>query len=154
MSRLTRNLARGALAGAAGTTALNAVTYLDMALRGRGASGTPERTVETMAAKAGIDIPGDEETAQHRVSGLGPMLGIAAGVGTGAALGVLQTGWRPPLAIGALLATAGAMMAGDGPMTAMGVTDPTSWSPADWVADALPHGVYGVVTAATLRLLT
>ena len=36
---------RGAAAGAAGTTALNVVTYLDMAVRGRPASSTPERTV-------------------------------------------------------------------------------------------------------------
>ncbi|HVX54154.1 hypothetical protein [Nocardioides sp.] len=152
--RLIRSLACGALAGAAGTTALNAATYLDMAIRGRGSSSTPERTVETMAARAGVGIPGDEETAQNRVAGLGPMLGIAAGIGTGAALGVLHAAWRPPLPVGAVLATAGAMAASDAPMAAMGVTDPTSWSPADWAADALPHGVYGVVTAATLRLLT
>lgn len=152
--RLLRNLACGALAGAAGTTALNAATYLDMAIRGRGASSTPEQTVQTMAEKAGVGIPGDEETTQNRVAGLGPMLGIAAGVGTGAALGLVHTGWRPPLLIGAALATAGAMAAGDAPMAALGVTDPTSWPPADWVADAIPHGVYGVVTAATLRLLT
>ena len=37
---------RGAAAGAAGTTALNVVTYLDMAIRGRPASDTPERSVE------------------------------------------------------------------------------------------------------------
>ena len=36
----TRLLA-GIAAGAAGTTALNATTYLDMALRGRPASRTP-----------------------------------------------------------------------------------------------------------------
>jgi hypothetical protein len=33
-----KGLARGAAAGAAGTTALNAVTYLDMAVRARPAS--------------------------------------------------------------------------------------------------------------------
>ena len=37
-------LLRGAAAGAAGSTALNAVTYLDMVVRGRGTSSTPERT--------------------------------------------------------------------------------------------------------------
>ena len=39
---------RGAAAGAAGTTALNAVTYLDMTVRGRGTSSTPEQTVEAL----------------------------------------------------------------------------------------------------------
>jgi hypothetical protein len=37
---------KGAMAGAAGTTALNAVTYMDMVVRGRGASSTPEQVVE------------------------------------------------------------------------------------------------------------
>ncbi|MCP9968874.1 hypothetical protein LUX57_29935 [Actinomadura madurae] len=45
MDRLTRGLA----AGAAGTTALNLVTYLDMAVRGRPASSTPEQSVERLA---------------------------------------------------------------------------------------------------------
>lgn len=39
---MTRRFLHGLAAGAAGTTALNAVTYLDMALRGRPASTTPE----------------------------------------------------------------------------------------------------------------
>ncbi|MGI8900330.1 MAG: hypothetical protein ACR2HA_05280 [Nocardioides sp.] len=36
-----RSVLAGVAAGAAGTTALNAVTYLDMAIRGRGTSSTP-----------------------------------------------------------------------------------------------------------------
>ena len=43
---------RGAAAGAAGTTALNAVTFLDMAVRGRAESETPKRTVEALADRA------------------------------------------------------------------------------------------------------
>ena len=39
----------GLLAGAAGTTALNAVTYADMALRGRPGSEIPEHLVEVGA---------------------------------------------------------------------------------------------------------
>ena len=70
---------RGAAAGAAGTTALNAVTYLDMAGRGRGASSTPELTVEKLAEKAHVAIPGDEETRQNRVQGLGPARWSASG---------------------------------------------------------------------------
>jgi hypothetical protein len=37
----------GIVASAAGTTTLNAVTYLDMAIRGRPASTVPEETVES-----------------------------------------------------------------------------------------------------------
>jgi hypothetical protein len=40
--RLWAGLLSGAAAGAAGTTALNVITYLDIALRGRPTSTTPE----------------------------------------------------------------------------------------------------------------
>src|SRR3569833_2837053 len=43
----------GLLAGAAGTTALNAVTYGDMALRGRPASEVPERLVDRLGLRRG-----------------------------------------------------------------------------------------------------
>lgn len=46
-------LLRGAAAGAAGATVLNAVTYLDMAVRGRPSSSTPEQLVETATDKVG-----------------------------------------------------------------------------------------------------
>jgi hypothetical protein len=36
----------GLAAGTAGVTALNAITYLDMALRARPASGSPSQAVE------------------------------------------------------------------------------------------------------------
>lgn len=151
MSALRRNLARGALAGAAGTTALNAVTYLDMAVRGRASSSTPRQTVETAAGKAGVEVPGDEESRQNRVAGIGPMLGIATGVGAGAVLGAMSTGWRPPFGLSAGVATVLAMVGSNAPMTALGVSDPTSWSLTDWVSDAVPHAAFGLVSAATLR---
>jgi len=44
VATMTGSFARGLLAGAAGTTALTAVTYLDLALRGRPASTLPEET--------------------------------------------------------------------------------------------------------------
>lgn len=150
---LARALAGGALAGAAGTTALNAATYLDMALRGRGSSSTPEQTIEALAHRTGVRIPGDEESAQNRFSGFGPLLGIVSGVGTGIALGALHAWWRPSPVVSAVLATVGAMAGSNGPMAALGVTDPASWSAGDWVADGVPHAVYGLVTAPALRLM-
>src|ERR671932_1232654 len=74
---------RGAAAGAAGTTALNAVTYLDMTVRGRGTSSTPEQTVEKLAEKAHVGIPGEGEEREHRVQGLGPLTGLVAGARSG-----------------------------------------------------------------------
>lgn len=82
-----RGLLAGLAGGAAGTTALNAVTYLDMVIRGRGTSSTPEDTVEAIATKTGQSIPGDKETRKNRDSGLGALTGILAGVGVGRSAG-------------------------------------------------------------------
>jgi hypothetical protein len=145
-----RQVWRGAAAGAAGTTALNAVTYLDMVLRGRPASTTPERSVEQAADQVHAEIPGDEQTRPNRVSGLGALTGIGAGVGVGALYGLLRgLGVQLPVWVGALLAGGGAMAAANVPMAAQGVTDVTAWSRTDWLADAVPHAAYGIVTAMT-----
>ena len=86
---------RGAAAGAAGTTALNAVTYLDMAVRGRPASSTPEETVEKLAHAVHTEVPGDDETRSNRLSGLGPLTGIATGVAVGAVAGLIARSSAP-----------------------------------------------------------
>lgn len=146
-----RGIGTGMAAGAAGTTALNAVTYLDMAVRGRPASSTPEKTVEKLSDDTGVEIPGDEKSEQNRVQGLGPLTGILTGVGVGAALGVARAmGFRPKTVVTALLAGAGAMAASDVPMAMLKVTDPRSWSASSWLSDAVPHFAYGLVTAAVL----
>jgi hypothetical protein len=145
---------RGAAAGAAGTTALNAATYLDMALRGRPASSTPQESVERLADWTGVDVPGAGEERENRLAGLGPILGLAAGVGVGAVLGLARgAGWRPKPAAGVVAAALLALVAGNGPMAALGVSDPRSWSTTDWMADLVPHAAYGIVTAAVLAAL-
>jgi uncharacterized membrane protein len=60
-------------------------------------------------------------------------------------------GVRLPAAVGGPLLGAAAMVASDGPMAALGVSDPRTWSTVDWVGDVLPHLAYGVATHATLR---
>jgi hypothetical protein len=138
---------RGAAAGAAATTALNAVTYLDMALRGRPSSSTPEQTVETLAEKAHVPIPGDDERRRNRVQGLGALTGLVAGIGVGAVVGLARAaGFRS----GPLLTTAGVLVATNGPMTLLGITDPRSWSATDWASDVVPHLAYGVVLTTTM----
>jgi hypothetical protein len=147
---MLRRILRGAAAGAAGTTALNAATYLDMTLRARPASSTPEQTVEKIAEAQHITIPGEGQERQNRLAGLGPLSGIATGVGVGVALGVLDVlHLRPRGIIGAVLVGGGAMAASNWTMTRYGVTDPSTWKPADWLSDALPHLAYGIVTTAT-----
>lgn len=147
-----RGLLAGLAAGAAGTTALNAVTYLDMTARARPTSSTPEDTAEKLANAVGINIPGDEDDRSNRLSGLGPLLGMAAGLGIGAALGMARSlGFRPNLLVAGVLTGAGAMVGTDAPMAALGVSDPRTWAAKDWLSDAIPHLVYGLVTAAVVR---
>jgi hypothetical protein len=153
--KLTTGLLAGAAAGAAGTTALNATTYLDMVLRGRPASSTPEQTVEKLSSRSHLNIPGNEETRANRVSGLGALTGILAGVGVGVALGAARAaGWRPGLVGSSVVAGTGALLVGNGPMTLLGVTDPRSWSAADWASDLAPHLAYGAVAGGVLQQLT
>lgn len=151
---LRRSLWTGLAAGAAGTTALNGMTYLDMAARGRPTSSTPEDTVEKLSAKAGIQIPGDADTRKNRLSGLGPLTGLAVGLSVGVVLGLSRTlGFRPRLLVAGILAGAGAMALTDVPMTALGVTDPGTWRPKDWLSDAVPHLAYGLVAAGVVQAL-
>jgi hypothetical protein len=145
----------GLAAGATGVTALNAITYLDMALRARPASGSPSQAVEQLAGKAGADIPGDGEDRDNRLAGLGPLAGIA----TGAAVGVTAAFARPALArIPAPLAAAAlgalAMGGADGPLFALGITKPGDWTTVDWASDVIPHLGFGAATYATLTALS
>ncbi|MFD2092897.1 hypothetical protein [Blastococcus deserti] len=144
-------LLRGAAAGAAGSTALNAVTYLDMAVRGRGTSSTPEDTVEKLAETVHLSIPGEGETRQNRVQGLGPLMGLVAGMGVGVLGGLARaSGFRSTTPVGITLTTLGVLVAANGPMTALGITDPRTWSVTDWVSDLVPHLAYGVVVKTTM----
>ena len=153
---MTWGTARGALAGAAGTTALNAATYLDMTLRGRPASDSTEQLVQAAADRVSVPIPGGKDERGNRVQGLGPLSGIAVGVAVGAGAGLVhrvlgRRGRTVPLVVEATLIGAAAMALSDVPLKLLGISDPASWGAADWVSDALPHLLYGVVTCAVLR---
>jgi hypothetical protein len=144
---------RGAAAGAAGTTALYAVTYLDMAIRGRAASSTPERTVAKLAEQLHLPL-GEGEKRENRLQGLGALTGLGAGIGMGAVVGLVRAAglrWRP--VAGTALVTAGVMAAANGPMVVLGITDPRTWSAADWISDVLPHLAYGAVVTTTMGAL-
>ena len=145
---------RGVAAGAAGTTALNAAGYLDMVVRGRDASTTPDRTVEKLAALVDVDIPGESTARANRTSALGALTGIIAGVGVGKVLGLARAaGFQPGPVTGVLVAAAAAMLTSNAGMVVLGVTDPRQWSGADWAADVVPHLAYGLATQATLSAL-
>lgn len=154
IARVARGVGAGAAAGAAGTTTLNVITYLDMAVRGRPTSTTPEKTVEALANLAHFTVPGTGDTQANRISGLGALTGYAAGIGIGILVGLAYSlGWRPGWLPATVIATAGALIGTNGPMIALGVTDPRNWGAVDWISDLIPHVGYGLVTALVVHYL-
>jgi hypothetical protein len=139
----------GLIAGAAGTSALNATTYLDMAVRGRGASSTPEETLQKMADDVHVDL-GEGEKADNRKEALGTLLGFGTGLGAALCYAPLARK-KVPWPVGVLALGALAMVGSNLPMTALGVTDPRKWSASSWVSDVVPHLVYGAATYAAFE---
>ncbi|HEX6470045.1 MAG TPA: hypothetical protein VF069_13185 [Streptosporangiaceae bacterium] len=146
-------LARGLLAGAAGTVALNVSTYADMLVRGRGSSGVPAEVADRLADRAGITL-GAPEQKSNREQAAGAMMGFVTGLGTGAAYGMISgRGGSPPAWLAGPLLGAIAMAGSDGPAAALGVADPRQWSRTAWLSDIVPHMVYGMVTAVAYRAM-
>lgn len=150
---MPNGLVLGMVAGAAGTAALNVVTYLDMVVRGRPSSEVPAQAAEALADKAGIDLAPagqDDEEAQNRSSGLGALLGYVTGLGVGAVYGLARPRLAAvPLPVAAVAAGAAAMAGSDVPTAALGITDPRSWPASSWVVDIVAHLAYGLLTAVT-----
>ncbi|MFJ6197916.1 hypothetical protein [Micromonospora sp. NPDC092111] len=147
-----RALLDGAIAGAVGSAALNVVSYLDMVVRARPASSTPEESAGRLAGKAHVDL-GAGDRAANRRSGLGPLLGYGMGIAAGAAYGLLSAGRRVPPLVAVGLLGGGVMAASDGSLAALGVSDPRTWRRTDWLADVVPHLAYGGAAAATWNRL-
>jgi hypothetical protein len=142
----------GVIAGAAGATGLNIVTYLDQAIRARPATDTPGQTVEALAGAIGAEVPGGPEQRANRLEGLGPLAGLGVGLGVGAMAGAARAvGLRLPGPLAAVAIGLGAMTISDLTMTALKISDPRSWTAASVASDALPHLAYGAVTALVLR---
>ena len=59
-------------------------------------------------------------------------------------------GFRPRRWSGRRSTTAGVLVAANGPMTVLGVTDPRTWSATDWISDLVPHLAYGAVVKTTM----
>ncbi|MDH6464808.1 hypothetical protein M2302_005009 [Micromonospora sp. A200] len=142
----------GAIAGAVGSAALNVVGYLDIAVRARPASSTPEESIERLAGLAHVDL-GPEDRAANRRTGLGAVLGYALGIGTGAAFGALASRRGLPPAVATALLGGGVMATTIGSLATLGISDPRTWSRSDWLADIVPHLAYGMAAAATFNRL-
>lgn len=147
-----KGLLSGAAAGAAGTTALNAVTYLDMAWRGRPPSSTPQQAVEELARRADRPIPGSGSERDNRLEGLGALAGLATGIGIGALAGVARAVIvRLGPVAGPVLLGAAAMATTDASLTGLDLTDPREWNAAAWLSDAAPHLAFGLAAYGVLR---
>ena len=151
-----RSLLIGTAAGAVGTAALNVTTYADMATRGRPASEAPGTMVQKVASANGVTaLASDDDTAKNRREGVSSLLGYANGLGVGAAYGVLRPIFRGriPYVLTGLLAGAAVMALSDVPLTRTGATDPKKWGTAGWLADIVPHMMFGLALAASFEAL-
>ncbi|GIJ29905.1 hypothetical protein Vqi01_50670 [Micromonospora qiuiae] len=148
----TADLADGLVVGAVGSTALNILTYLDMVLRARPASRTPEESAGKLADTVHLDL-GPSDQAASRRSGLGALMGYGAGLAAAVGFAALARGRRQPFLRAAVLLGGGAMTLADGSLALLGVTDPRTWRRADWVTDLVPHLAYGLAAAATWNRL-
>jgi hypothetical protein len=150
-----RHVFIGAIAGAAGTVALNVSTYADIAVRGRGESDVPSKMIKNMAEAAGLGaLASDDETTAHRRSGIGALFGYADGLGVGVAYGLLRPALRGvPVLLMAVAAGGAAMALSDIVIAASGASDPRTWAAADWATDAIPHLVYGLALALSFDAL-
>lgn len=150
----------GGVAGAVGTVALDVTTYVDMAIRGRSSSGAPAQMVSILAKAVGLPLSSqgvgsEDETAQNRKNGLGALLGYVNGLGVGVAYGLLRSGRDDvPIPLAGIGMGLAAMAASDIPLVALRVSNPKTWGFSGWAADAIPHLVYGIVTAAVYEALT
>ncbi|MEK8105353.1 hypothetical protein NKG94_09520 [Micromonospora sp. M12] len=147
----TVDVADGAIAGAVGSTALNVVSYLDMALRGRPESDVPQETVDRLAGIAHVDL-GSGAGGQPPL-GPRPLIGYGLGVAAGVAFALYAGGRRQPLPMATGLLGAGVMTMTDGSITALGISDPRTWRRSDWISDIIPHLAYGLAAAATWNRL-
>lgn len=147
-------LSRGAAAGAVGTLALDATSYLDMLFRGRAPSDLPARAAGQLAGRLGLNLGGDERAANRR-SALGALLGYTTGVAVGIGYGLVRgrRHRRVPWPIAGMLVGAVAMGAGTLPLTSLGLTDPRDWGATGWLSDIAPHAAYGIATALAYEAL-
>jgi hypothetical protein len=156
-----RGLTLGAVAGAAGTAALDIMSYGDMALRGRAPSDMPAEVVRRVSEKVDfvpLSVPSEQadDVTKNRRSAMGALSGYSIGIGIGALYGAFAYA-IPPEKRGTFnqsLVLAGiAMAASDVPAQLLGATNVKEWTPASWASDIVPHIAYGIITAAVFAVI-
>jgi hypothetical protein len=144
-SRSLTGLAAGLLAGAAGVTAHDAVTYVHQALTGSASPSSPGSDVP--AGTADGATPASVQSAAAGPLG-GTVLGIVIGAAAGALRGLSTT---PPQPVAAIGVGAAAWASALGAAAATGAARPAP--PQQTAVEALSHLAYGVVTVLALHHL-
>lgn len=156
---MLREALMGTAAGAVGTVALNITTWGDVALRGRPTSRLPAQVASTLARDARIDLAkglaDSPDKLENRKTGLGMLMGYLVGLGIGTIYGIIRPhlgNISKPVAGAVIGATA--MAASDAPSILFGLTKPSEWGIAGWLADIIPHYLYGLFTAIAYDAFT
>jgi hypothetical protein len=142
----------GLISGAAGTLALEMASYVDMAVRGRPASELPSQAADKLASEVDVDLGSDDE-GESRKSAFGALLGYAAGLAVGVGFGMFAGRRRISSLQGGIVVGLVAMAAADVPMVKLELTDPRTWERSDWIADIVPHVIYGVTVTTVYKWL-
>ena len=151
MPNLASRALQGLAAGCVGLVALEMTSYLDQYLRARPPSQSPTKLGERLGDQLGLEL-GEGKPRRNRASALGPLAGYWDGLLLGVGWSILAPSHASALS-GTAALTAGAMVGSNGPLIALGITDPRSWSRDDWLTDLVPHLAYGLATTATVAAL-
>lgn len=140
------SLARGMVAGAAGTIAMTLTEFLEMTVSGREASTVPGQVGASL-------LPGKDPASSTDVQRLNSPVHWVHGITMGALRGVLdEAGIRGPAASAVHFAL---LWGGDAALySALGVADvPWRWEADELTADLMHKGVHAAVTGAVYDAL-
>ncbi|MBE7189411.1 hypothetical protein [Jatrophihabitans endophyticus] len=149
MNKTWAGITAGLLAGAAGATAKNIVSYLDQTATGDAPPSSPSGPTVTNTASTASVVAAETED-RSRAGAAGPLGGLLIGLGVGAVAGVARgTNATPNPAVAAVVTGLAAMAVGDGAAAAGGQA--ATFTPARLGRDLIAHLAYGGVTAYALH---
>lgn len=150
MSKVWTGISAGLLAGAAGATAKNAVSYLDQIVSDDAPPSSPNSATVAKSASAAATVATEQAPSGNRATALGALGGLGIGAVVGAIAGALRGSNATPNPVVAALLTGGAaMVAGDGIAAITGA--PKARSGTNLGRDAIAHLAYGAVTGIALH---